>query len=81
MARGRGAAVDWPAGIGRKGNDGVASAIAQTNGAIGYVEYAQAKQIVPAYVKLVNKAGKAVSPDPDAFVAAAANADWGGTRD
>jgi phosphate transport system substrate-binding protein len=69
------ASIDWPAGIGWKGNEGVASAIAQTNGAIGYVEY-QAGQTVPAYVKLVNKSGKAVSPGPDAFAAAASAADW-----
>ena len=37
-------AVQWPAGIGAKGNEGVANMVAQTKGAIGYVEYAYAKQ-------------------------------------
>ena len=74
---GSGAAVDWPAGIGRKGDEGVAGAIAQTSGAIGYVEYTQTKQNMPVYVRLINKAGKAVSPAPDTIAAAAADADWG----
>ncbi len=68
--------VQWPSGIGAKGNEGVANMTAQTDGAIGYVEYAYAKQNKMAYVMLVNKAGKAVAPSAESFQAAAANADW-----
>ncbi len=69
-------AVEWPAGIGAKGNEGVANNTAQTKGAIGYVEYAYAKQNKLTYTKVVNKAGKAVAPGAASFEAAAANADW-----
>jgi phosphate transport system substrate-binding protein len=68
--------VQWPVGIGAKGNEGVANMTAQTDGAIGYVEYAYAKQNKMAYVDLVNAAGKAVAPNAESFQAAAANADW-----
>ena len=68
--------VQWPVGIGAKGNEGVANMTAQTDGAIGYVEYAYAKQNKMAYVDLINAAGKRVSPGVEAFQAAAANADW-----
>ncbi len=68
--------VDWPVGIGAKGNEGVAGNVAQTGGAIGYVEYAYAKQNHLTYTKMINKAGQTVSPTIDAFKAAAANADW-----
>jgi len=69
-------AVQWPAGIGAKGNEGVANNVAQTKGSIGYVEYAYAKQNKLTYTKMVNKAGKAVAPTAESFQAAAANADW-----
>lgn len=72
-------AVQWPTGIGAKGNEGVANMTSQTDGAIGYVEYAYAKQNKMSYLKMINMAGKAVSPDSDSFKAAAANADWAGT--
>jgi phosphate transport system substrate-binding protein len=68
--------VDWPNGIGAKGNDGVANNVAGTEGAIGYVEYAYAKQNKLAWVDMINKAGKKVAPTIEAFQAAAANADW-----
>ncbi len=68
--------VQWPVGIGAKGNEGVANMTAQTDGAIGYVEYAFAKQNKMAYAQLINKAGKAVSPSAESFQAAASNADW-----
>ena len=68
--------IDWPVGIGAKGNEGVAGNVAQTAGAIGYVEYAYAKQNHLTFVKMVNKAGKVVAPTVDAFRAAAAGADW-----
>ena len=69
--------VEWPVGIGAKGNEGVANMTTQTSGAIGYVEYAYAKQNAMAYVRMKNKAGKFVAPEASAFQAAAANADWG----
>jgi phosphate transport system substrate-binding protein len=72
-------AVEWPTGIGAKGNEGVANNVAQTKGSIGYVEYAYAKQNKMAYAKVVNKDGKAVDPTAESFMAAAANADWEGT--
>jgi phosphate transport system substrate-binding protein len=68
--------VQWPIGIGAKGNEGVANNVAQTRGSIGYVEYAYAKQNKLTFTKMVNKAGKAVAPTAEAFQAAAANADW-----
>ncbi|HEY5263642.1 MAG TPA: phosphate ABC transporter substrate-binding protein PstS [Steroidobacteraceae bacterium] len=68
--------VQWPAGIGAKGNEGVANMTTQTDGAIGYVEYAYAKQNKMAYALLTNKAGVAVAPNAESFQAAAANADW-----
>ena len=69
-------AIDWPTGIGAKGNEGVAGNVAQISGAIGYVEYAYAKQNRLAHVKLINKAGQAVEPTVEAFRAAASNANW-----
>ncbi len=68
--------VEWPTGIGAKGNEGVANMTAQTAGAIGYVEYAYAKQNKMTSTQMVNKAGKAVAPMAQAFQAAASNADW-----
>jgi phosphate transport system substrate-binding protein len=73
---GANSSVQWPTGIGAKGNEGVANMTTQTDGAIGYVEYAYAKQNKMAYALLVNKAGKAVAPSAETFQAAAANADW-----
>ncbi|HKV15635.1 MAG TPA: phosphate ABC transporter substrate-binding protein PstS [Reyranella sp.] len=69
-------AVQWPAGIGAKGNEGVANNVGRTKGSIGYVEYAYAKQNNLVFTKMVNKAGKTVAPTSEAFQAAAANADW-----
>ncbi len=69
-------AVEWPKGIGAKGNEGVANMTSQTDGAIGYVEYAYAKQNKMTYAMLTNKAGAAVAPSAESFQAAAANADW-----
>ena len=73
---GANSSVEWPTGIGAKGNEGVASMATQTSGAIGYVEYAYAKQNKMAYVRMKNKDGKLVAPESGAFQAAAANADW-----
>jgi phosphate transport system substrate-binding protein len=73
---GENTSVQWPVGIGAKGNEGVANMTSQTDGAIGYVEYAYAKQTRMAYCDLVNSAGKTVAPDAESFQAAAASADW-----
>ena len=73
---GANASVQWPVGIGAKGNEGVANMTTQTGGAIGYVEYAYAKQNNMTYVKLHNHDGKVVAPQAETFQAAAANADW-----
>ncbi len=69
-------AVEWPVGIGAKGNEGVANNVGNTAGSIGYVEYAYALQNKLTYTNMKNKAGKTVAPTADAFSAAAANADW-----
>jgi phosphate transport system substrate-binding protein len=73
---GSGTTVEWPAGVGAKGNEGVSGNIGQTKDSIGYVEYAYAKQNKLTFTKLVNKAGKTVEPTMEAFQAAASNADW-----
>jgi phosphate transport system substrate-binding protein len=68
--------VQWPVGIGAKGNEGVANQTTQTSGAIGYVEYAYVKQTNMNYAKLRNHDGAIVAPEAKAFQAAAASADW-----
>jgi phosphate transport system substrate-binding protein len=68
--------VQWPTGIGGKGNDGVAAFVKQTAGAIGYVEYAYASQNKLTTASLQNKDGQFVAPAAEAFAAAAAGADW-----
>ena len=68
--------VKWPIGLGGKGNDGVAAFVKQTPGAIGYVEYAFAKQNGMAAASLQNAAGAFVAPSAESFAAAAAGADW-----
>ena len=70
------ASVEWPIGIGAKGNEGVANNVAQTKGSIGYVEYAYALQNKLTYTQMINKDGKTVAPTSEAFQAAAAGADW-----
>ena len=76
---GEGTSVKWPAGVGGKGNEGVASYVSRINGAIGYVEYAYAKQNKLAHALMANKDGQFVAPSDDAFKAAAAGADWANT--
>ena len=68
--------VQWPVGIGAKGNEGLANQTTQTDGAIGYVEFAYAKQNKMANVLLINQAHKAIAPSAASFQAAASNADW-----
>jgi phosphate transport system substrate-binding protein len=73
---GSGTAVEWPTGVGAKGNEGVAGNVSQTKNSIGYVEYAYAKQNNLVHAAVINKAGKTVQPTIASFQAAAANADW-----
>ena len=73
---GENTSVSWPTGIGGKGNEGVAANTGRTVGAIGYVEYAYALQTNMVSTKLINAAGKTLSPSTEVFQAAAANADW-----
>jgi phosphate transport system substrate-binding protein len=68
--------VEWPVGIGAKGNEGVSNNVGQAKGSIGYVEYAYAKQNKLTFTKMINKEGKTVSPTSAAFAASAANAKW-----
>jgi len=73
---GAGKAVDWPAGIGGKGNEGVANYVKRQKGSIGYVEFAYAKQNRLAHVQLKNSAGGFVEPGPETFRDAAEAADF-----
>jgi phosphate transport system substrate-binding protein len=74
-------AVEWPNGVGGKGNAGVASMTQQINGAIGYVEYAYVMENKMTYTKMINAAGKTLDPTMDAFSTAAANADFSKVKD
>ncbi len=69
-------AVEWPTGLGAKGNEGVANNVQQTKGSIGYVETAYAKQNKLTTTKMVNHDGKVVEANAAGVQAAAANADW-----
>jgi len=73
---GFGSAVSWPAGVGGKGNEGVAAYVQRVEGSIGYVEYAYAIQNKLSYVLMQNPAGQFVSPTIESFQSAAAGADW-----
>ena len=73
---GEGTAVNWPAGAGGKGNEGVAAFVGRLPNSIGYVEYAYVKQNKMVYALLQNSAGSFVAPEENAFKAAAAGADW-----
>jgi phosphate transport system substrate-binding protein len=73
---GENTSVEWPVGIGAKGNEGVANNVQNTKGSIGYVEYAYAKQNKLTTISMINKDGKAVEPSSAAFQAAAASAKW-----
>ncbi|MDR3513338.1 MAG: phosphate ABC transporter substrate-binding protein PstS [Caulobacteraceae bacterium] len=68
--------VQWPTGLGGKGNDGVAAFVRQTIGSIGYVEYAYAKQNHMTYALMQTKQGTFVPPDANNFAAAASHGDW-----
>ncbi|QGZ55123.1 phosphate ABC transporter substrate-binding protein PstS [Paraburkholderia acidiphila] len=73
---GEGTTVAWPTGTGGKGNDGVAAFVQRLPGAIGYVEWAYAKQNHMVYTAMKNESGAVVQPDTETFKAAAAGADW-----
>ncbi|KHS39956.1 phosphate ABC transporter substrate-binding protein PstS [Xanthomonas phaseoli] len=78
---GEGTSVQWPGGVGGKGNEGVASYVQQIKGSIGYVELAYALQNKMPYTSLQNAAGQWVEPNAESFAAAAASADWANARD
>ena len=73
---GVGTSINWPAGVGGKGNEGVASYVLRINGSIGYVEYAYVLQNHMTYAVVKNREGHFVSPNAKSFQAAAAGADW-----
>lgn len=73
---GEGTTLNWPVGTGGKGNDGVSAFVQRLGGAIGYVEYAYAKQNKMTHLSLQNASGAYVQPSDNAFKAAAAAADW-----
>lgn len=78
---GTGSAVQWPVGVGGKGNEGVSAYVKQIKGSIGYVEYSYATQNKIAYTQLQNAAGKYIKPDAKAFAAAADSAKWEDAKD
>ena len=78
---GEGTTVQWPAGIGGKGNEGVAAYVKQIRGGVGYVELAYALQNKLAYAQLKNAAGNFVQPSAESFSAAAASTDWAHAHD
>jgi phosphate transport system substrate-binding protein len=73
---GEGTALDWPGGIGGKGNEGVAQNVQRLPNSIGYVEFSYAKSTRMTHVQMRNAAGNFVQPDDLAFKAAAAAAPW-----
>ena len=78
---GEGTSVEWPVGLGGKGNEGVAAFVNQTKNSIGYVEYAYVLQNKMSWGLVQNKAGKFIKPDAASFQAAAASAKWGDVQD
>ena len=78
---GEGTTVNWPAGVGGKGNEGVAGYVKQVGGSIGYVEYAYALQNKMTHALVQNKAGRYIQPNGQSFSAAAATVDWAKAKD
>ena len=78
---GEGTSLQWPGGVGGKGNEGVAAYVKQIKGGIGYVELAYALQNAMPYASLQNAAGQWVQPNAESFAAAAASADWANAKD
>ena len=68
---GKGSSVNWPAGLGGKGNEGVAGTVKQTPGSIGYIELAFAKQNNISFASIENKSGKFIVPSIESTTAAA----------
>ncbi len=73
--------IDWPTGVGGKGNQGVASYVQRIQGSIGYVEYAYILENHMDYARMINSAGNVVSPSLQGFQAAAANVDFTKVQD
>ena len=73
---GSGSTVNWPVGLGGKGNEGVAAFVRRVADSIGYVEFAYAKISKLDFVKLINRDGEVSSPSVESFKAAAAGAEW-----
>jgi phosphate transport system substrate-binding protein len=78
---GAGKSVNWPVGVGAKGNDGVAGNVQKVKNSIGYVEYAYAEQNKITWASLINADGKTVQPSLDSFSAAASSAKWDRSAD
>jgi len=78
---GEGTSIQWPVGVGGKGNEGVAAYVKQIKNSIGYVELAYALQNKMSYTAMKNRAGSFVEPSPESFAAAAASADWASSKD
>jgi phosphate transport system substrate-binding protein len=78
---GEGTAVNWPTGVGGKGNEGVASYVKQIDGSIGYVEFAYALQNKMNVTQMKNAAGTFVTPKAESFKAAVQSADWAKASD
>ncbi|MBB4392946.1 phosphate ABC transporter substrate-binding protein PstS [Bradyrhizobium sp. ERR14] len=80
---GEGTSVEWPLGLGGRGNDGVASLVGLIPGAIGYLEYTYALQRLDriSFGIVQNSAGNYVVPDAASFQAAASSADWKAEKD
>ena len=76
-----GTTVNWPVGVGGKGNEGIAAYVKQIKGSIGYVVYAAALTNKMTHVQLKNAAGNFVQPEAKSFQAAAATADWKSAKD
>jgi phosphate transport system substrate-binding protein len=68
--------VNWPVGVGAKGNGGVATAVGRVKGAIGYLEFGYAAKSNIAYVLVRNRAGSYVAPSEASFQAAVTGVDW-----
>jgi phosphate transport system substrate-binding protein len=73
--------VEWPTGVGGKGNEGVSQYVRQIKGSIGYVEYAYAVKNKISWVNMKNAAGNVIAPEAESFAAAAATADWASAKD
>ena len=78
---GEGTSVQWPVGLGGKGNEGVAAYVKQIKNAIGYVELSYALQNKMSFTQMQNAAGKYIVPSAESFAAAAASADWTNSTD